>query len=245
MSPTYENIGINEVVARAKVQLLLTNTSDYDNFLEMAIFEAMGSLGLLSQLVKDECPLNVTDGIADLPKNFIKLIAVRADVNVDPDSNDPITSQFSQCGILLYADTPFLTSCGCNNGADGFAFNSWNFPYQSYQINKGRIYMNCPSGTITNAKIAYYGTNVDDKGKAVIFSRYERALFNYACWQFTLAHVKDYNQYVIETYAAIYRAQRSMLQAQDVRFKFENEAREIQNILSAFVVSRAVNFINS
>ena len=244
MQPRYQDIGINEVVARAKIQLKLQNTSDYDNFLEMAIFEAMGSLGVLSMLVKDECPLDFTDRVAKLPDNFIKLIAIRVDIKTDPNSNDPITTQIAQCGILLYADVPFMNRCGCNDGGF-FNFNLFNFPYQSFQINKGYVHLNGPSGTIANAKIAYYGTNVDEDGKAIIYSRYERALFNYACYMFTLAHSENYNQYIIEKYESIWKAQRSMLRAQDVRFSFETEAREIQNILSAFVVSRAVNFYNS
>lgn len=245
MSPRNLEISVNSVVARAKVQLNKTNTSDYDNFLEMMVFEGMGSLGLLSQMKKDECPLNVTDGIAKLPDNFIKLICIAADVNSQPIDNDPIANQVAQCGLLLYADVPFMNGCGCCDGDSGFWYNAFNFPYQSYQIVNGYVHMNCPTGTITNAKIAYYGTNTDKEGKDIIFSRYERALWNYACWMFTLANAKDYNQYVIENYADTYKAQRAMLKAQDVRFSFELEAREIQNIVSALVVSRSINFINS
>jgi hypothetical protein len=244
MNPRYEHIGIDQVISRAKVQLRLQNTSDYDSFLELMIFEAMGSLGVLSMLRKDECPLSITNGTAKLPDNFIKLIAITADINVDPDSNDPITAQLSQCGLMLYADVPFMNSCGCNTDG-GFAFNAFNFPYQSYQINNGYVHVNNPHGTIVNAKIAYYGTNTDKDGRAIIFSRYERALFNYACWMYTLANPEGFNQYIIEKYESIWVAQKSMLRAQDVRFKFELEAREIQNILSAMVISKAVNFINS
>lgn len=245
MNPRFEEIGIGQVVSRAKIQLNLTNTSDYDDFLEMMVFEAMGSLGVLSMLKKQECPLSITDGTAKLPDNFVKLIAIAANVNVDTESNDPITSEIAQCGLLLYADVPFMNSCGCNDGGNGFGFNAFNFPFQSYQLNNGYVHMNCPSGTVTNAHVAFYGTNTDKHGKAMIFSRYERALWNYACWMFTMAHAEDFNQYIIESYAAVWRAQRSMIGAQDVRFSFENEKREIQNILGALVISKAVNFINS
>lgn len=244
MTPRNEHISIGEVISRCRIQLRLTNTTDYNDFLELMIREAMGSLGVLSMLKKDESPLSIVNGVAKLPDNFVKLIAIVADVNADPESNDPITAQLSQCGLLLYADVPFMNSCGCN--ADGaFAFNAFNFPFQSYQINNGYVHINNPHGTITNAKIAYYGTNTDENGYAIIFSRYERALFNYACWMFTMTNPEKFNQYIIEKYENIWKAQKGMLMAQDVRFSFELEKREIQNILGALVVSRAINFINS
>lgn len=226
MNAQYENISIEEVIARTKVQLNLTHGSDYDDALSIFIYEGLSSLGVLSQLSKKQCSLSITNGMAQLPHGFVKLIAVRADII--NDTNDP-TANNTQCQYILYADQMFLNNCGCNETA------------QSFQINNGFIHFNS-SAQFANAQIAYFGLNVDEDGRHLIYSKYERALMNYACWMFALNHFDKYHQYIISTYESIWVAQKAKIKADDVRDNFELNKRDIQTILSALVTSRSVNF---
>lgn len=232
MQNRYETITVDSVIARTKAQLRLTHTSDYDSYLEMMVFEALDSLGGISQMVKKQCGITVSNGISKLPKDFVKLIGIRA--TVVQQTNDPIQAEFNRFNYLLYANTRFLNSCGVN--VDGVANGG-------YQINNGYIHMNCGDIVITDAVLAYYGINTDAEGRALIYARYERALSSYACYMYAMAYAENYNQYIIEEYKRTWQLQRSKLTGEDNAYDFQLEKRQIMNIWNALTVSRSENFL--
>src|SRR3990167_4297774 len=114
-SATFNTISVEEVIWRAKIQLRVQNTTEHDDYLEIMAVEALNSLNALSQLVKSNCCLNITGHSAELPKNFVRYLALKIKIESDT-TNDPIQNQlFSGCQMALYADTKFLSSCGCDS----------------------------------------------------------------------------------------------------------------------------------
>jgi len=236
MQPRYESVSIDEIISRAKVQLRLTHTSDYDSYLEMMVMEGFGSLGAYSQMVKKRCQITVTQGTAKLPSDFIKLIGIRA--NIVESTNDPIQGEFNQCNYFLYADTRFLSTCGC----DVSIFNG--VQNGGYQIVNGYIHFNAgDSIVISDCQLAYYGMGIDEKGRALIYSRYERALSSYACYMFTMAYSEKYNQYIIENYKQQWQLQRSKVRGEDMADNFRNEKRQIMDIWNSLVTSKTINYL--
>ena len=235
MTGTFSTIGLEDVISRAKIQLRLGNTTEYDDFFSICSYEALDSLNALSQLIKKQCPLTFEGSTAELPKDFVRYLALKLEI-ADSDTNDPINNQLlNGCQMFLYADTNFLNNCGCdtNNALD------WN--RGGFQINDGYIHLNS-SSEVTEATLAYLGVNVDKDGKTKIYERYERGIAAYICYKFTLAWSENYNQYVINEYKQEWMAQRSKLIGQDVAQSFQNDKREIQNIWGSMLVSKAVNY---
>jgi len=242
MTPRYEEISINEVIARAKMSLRLTNTNEHDSFLEILATEALDSLNAISQLVKKQCQITFTNNMAELPKSFIKLLALKIDSTNIADTNDPIANQLlNNISLAMYVDTKFLNSCGFNENFYGINNLS---PYnRGFQINNGFIHFNFSedTGQILTATLAYMGLNTDEDGNTLIYRRYERAVVAYLCYKFSLTWVESSNQYVIEKYNQEWVAQRSKMIGQDVANDYQNNKYEINKFFNSLLVSRTVN----
>lgn len=235
MNPTFAEIGMNSVLANAKVKLRIQNTTEHDSFLSMMTVEALESLNALSQLTKRNCSLIFTNGTAELPKDYVRYLALRIDIAND-DTNDPINNTLlNGCQSFLYSDTNFLSQCGCD------CTGSLNWNLGGFQILNGFIHMNTVS-EVTTSTLAYLGVNLDKAGNPVILQKYERAISSYCCYQFALTWSDKYNQYVIEEYKKTWQAQRGKIIGQDAAQSFQDDKREIQNIWNAMLVSRLVNY---
>lgn len=234
MTPIFSQISVEEVIARAKMSLRLSDSSS-DDFLAVLCYEALGSLNALSQLVKKQCSLTFEGQTAKLPVDFVRYLALRLDTAADT-TNDPIQNQLlNGCQMYLYADINFLTQCGC----DASGATDWN--RGGFQIVNGFIHLNS-NVEVLEATLAYMGLNVDDKGRGLIEERYERCLSAYMCYKFSLAWIDDTNQYVINEYKHEWMAQKSKMIGIDSAQSFQNEKRQIQNMWSAWLISPIVNY---
>jgi len=234
MTPTFSYIKVDEIVARAKMQLRLGDAS-HDDFLSVLAQEALNSLNALSQLVKKQVCLTFEGTTAKLPQDYVRYLALRLDTANDT-TNDPIQNQLlNGCQMYLYADTAFLTQCGC----DASGATDWS--RGGFQINAGYIHLNSEV-EVLEATLAYMGLNVDEDGKAIIEERYERGVSAYICYMFSLAWVEKTNQYVIEEYKNIWMAQRGKIIGRDAAQSFQVDKRSIQNMWGAFLISPIVNY---
>lgn len=224
-------ISIDEVIARTKMQLRLSDTSQ-DDYLEVLINEGLKHLDTLSLTTKKQKCICVSNGRAKLPCGLVKLLALRykatrydgKQVNVSP----------------VYIDKNFLRSCGVADDTLGLYEDYFN----SFQINDGFIYFS--SGlSIEEVEIAYLGYHTDDKDRVIIYELYERALTNYACFMFTMAYPENYNQYLIEKYQRTWIAQKNWIRGKDAKEDFENTKFQIGKIYNALLVSRELMTYNS
>lgn len=214
-------IKIDDVRERTKMQLRLQNTTEHDDYLDVLILEGLRNLNNLYQLGKFNCKLEIEDHKACLPKNFIRLIGFSLSCD---DGGGPI----------LYADTRFLTECQCDLDEPVFSYN------ETVQINKGYAYFRSDLN-IDEARIAYYGLNVDDFGNMVIYEDFERALTHYACWNFMMAYYEDYPMNLTETHRRNYVSQKGYLKGLAQAEDFNRNKREIQNIFKSKLVSNLYN----
>lgn len=210
MIALYNEISVEEIISRAKIQCRCANSTEYDSYFEIVIMEGLGALKILSKSVKKQCDITITDGTAELPKDFVRFLAFKATCNSDT--------------LITYADTTFLESCGCGI----LGMQNWT---DNVQINKGYIHFN-NNTSLENGILAYIGLNVDKDGKALIYERYERALFNYACWQYTQMYFEKFNQYIIDGYHQQWVASASRLKGEDNANSFQNDKWEIGQMIN-------------
>lgn len=231
MDGYYDEISIEEVIARTRMQLKL-NDGSWDSFLEVTIREALRELRAPSVIVKQQCTLEVVDGKAKLPSGFWRLLELR--LNNQPVT-DPITGvTTNQCYSYLYADTKFLSNCGCTtDGVLDFM--------KTFQIAKGYIWF--PDGTIAEeVQMAYMGYNVDEKGRTMIYAMHERALWNYACYMFFMTNPELANGMIIDQYNRTWIAQKSMVNGIGNEMLFQENKRLIQTFWNSLATSRLMNF---
>ena len=222
------------VIARIKADLRIMDTTEHDTYLEILLREGLGSVNAISQLVKDQCDLKVSDCKVELPKGLVKFIALRSKTWLPSDSTTD-TSSNPPCQRLLYADLDFLNSCGCST-------NGLNSYKSSFQINKNYIHFNDDDSQLDEVTIAYLGMWLDENKKPVIFERFERALTAYACWKFTRSWSDRYNQYVIDSYQREWVNQKDFLRGIAVSDEFNRNKREISEMMRAWIVSPIVNY---
>lgn len=232
MSGRYTEISIDEVISRVKMQLRLTNTTEWDDYFEVVIEEGLRSLRPLSMYKKNQCNIEVVNGKAKLPKGFCQLLGLRYNMPVVNGTN-PATN----CVTALYVDSKFLSNCGCTDIQDGPIFDYYN----GFQIVKNYIVWNTNIDD-TTMTLAYYGFNINEKGRLVIYEDYERALSAYACYQYALSWPDKYSQAVMDRYNQTWVNQRAKLRGEDVAFNFAIDKREVALTVRAMATSQFVNY---
>lgn len=161
----YQTISYEAVIASAKSMLNLEGTSDYDLFLESMIDEALRQINDLTMFEKQTCILDINDGIAQLPCNFMKLYGARFSVN-------------GNCSPIPYIERSFITSCGCD------AYPIWGNG-GGIEITGGNIvFHNAEALQSQQVSIAYLGRRTDEQGRPLMLVAHERAARAYACARF-------------------------------------------------------------
>lgn len=217
-------------VSVAKSQLKITDQDSDINFDRLAN-EAVRHLDCLSIMVKKECELKVSNGMAKIPNGYTKLIGIRVGNN-----------QCGWWGQMIYVDVPFLRSFGVET----------NYPYLCstqgmYEIQNGviMIYSN-PGGVdregvpipITDIRLSYWSFNVDSKGMMIGHDNYERAVAAYICYKYCLQNPEQYNQYIIEEYKQEWIAQKRFVKSVDSQNQFNNTKRQMASVMNAWISSK-------
>jgi hypothetical protein len=226
-----QTISVDEVIARTKMQLKLSDTSN-DDFIEVLINEGLKHLDTLSITRKFQKCLCIENGKAKLPCNFVKLLGIRyKTTNYDgkPINVSPV-----------YIDKNFLRSCNVPDST----LEVYDSLDDSFQINGGYIYFSSLT-EVQEAEIAYLGSNVDENDRMVFYEDYERALKAYACYQFTLAFIENYNQYVVEMYKREWVAQKNWVRGKDAVDEFNKTKFQMGKIFNALLVNRELMTYNS
>lgn len=242
MGLSYDQISTSDIIARAKMQLGISNTTDNDIWFETLANEAARHLDCLSVTVKRTCKLDIDGTSVCLPKGFKKFVALRfVDESLTPNnaSIQSITQNTSNIIITpampygfmdnaIYADLKFLTDCGTNN--DGL----WtDFP-ELFQIQNGSIFFHGKPMS-TTALISFMGLNVDENGMMLVFEDYERAIWNYICWMFCLQNFERYPANLREEYRMTWTAQKAWIKSEEVVQHFKDTKRQVSEWANALV----------
>lgn len=227
----YTEIGIDQVIARIKMQLRLVNTTEWDDYFEVVIEEGLRSLRPLSMYKKQQCKLEIVDRKGKLPAGFYQLLGIRYDLPVVGGEES------ANCVTALYVDKKFLSDCGCDT-ATGTIYD-YNM---GFQIVGQYVHWNTDISD-TTMTLAYYGFNLDENGRIVIYEDYERALMSYACYQYTMSWPDKYPVSLRAEYNAQWVNQRAMLRGEDVAFHFTIDKREVGNVFRALAIGQGVNYL--
>lgn len=236
MIPTYAKISIEQVIARAKIACNCENSTEHDSFFNIMIMEAMGELKILSQLIKRQCRITITEGRADLPVGFVQFLAMRGHCRQWTEEeleNNPMLTNSNYGNVILYCDTTFLNSCGCNT-------NGWNNWLPNVQINGNYIHFNDHT-SLTHADLAFMGLDVDENGNQIILQRYEVATSLYATWKYAEKYPAKYTQYQIASYQQQWIAKAARLKGEDVATGFRNDKFQIGGVVNSLLTSPLVN----
>jgi len=221
----YETITLEQVIMRAKGMFRIENTDD-DAWFYIWAEEAIRSLDTFSFYVKNQCVIQIRDDKAKLPKGLVRILAVWWDC----------------FNVPVYVDLPYLKLCDCNVG-------SLSNYRTTMQINKGHLlFYNLPSvkaidpitgapssepTTPTEANIAYIGYNLDENGEPVIYERYERAVWNYCCWMYSLQ-----NGINGDVYHRQWIASKKAIRSGDQREQFRNTKRQVGEWYNAWLTDK-------
>lgn len=243
---TYEQIPISNAVSRAKMQLGLGGTTDNDIWFETLADEAARHLGCLSLLVKKNCKIDIINGKAKLPCGFYKLLGLKFDIAFtdfipDPNNPPPAGANPNQGGNqypynpyyfdAVYADLKFLNDWGVD-GQTNFQ------PYQSvFEIIGNYIHFHSPPATGI-ATLSYMGWNKDEDGMIIIYENYERAIWNYICYMFTLQNSDRYPVSTRMDYRETWKSQKAWLKGEEVLEHFRNTKQQVQEWMKSPVVDK-------
>lgn len=232
----FTEITIDEVLARTKLQLRIVNTTEHDDYLQLMILEGCRHLSTLSLFIKKQCEIPIVDRKSKLPSDFYRLLGVRATALPLTNGNNPFLSAAGNCVTQIYVDNKFLNDCGCSiNGNITVDFNN------GFQINGGYIYWNSGIGT-TSANLAYLAMNTDENGRLLIYEDYERAISNYACYQFTLSYTDLYPVTLSDRYNRTWTAQKAWIKGNDAANDFQSNKNLMMSYMTSLIVSPVVNY---
>lgn len=217
MHGRYETISIEEIVAGAKMQLRLTNTSEFDDFLTLYVNEGTRNLNCLSLFVKNQCNLEIIDLKSKLPDGFQQLLGLRFSTTTAGDT------VFQN---MLYVDRRYINTS---------VPNTTNYE-DTFQIRNGFIHYNSDINA-TEATLVWLGLNIDEFDRLVVYADYERALRAYACYNYALAFHEDFKESTTQRYENTWKAQKSYIKGNDVLNDFKNRKYEMSKIFKAFLLS--------
>ena len=170
----YVNIPISQVRIGAKTGLSLMNDNSYDYAMDYYINEGARHLDNAAVFKPFGAKVYFENGVAKLPKNFVSLNGVKSLGSVE--------------GVPYYIDNiQYLTDCGCS------VDSRWTSRVGSANIYDGCIEIGIQDG---EACLIYNGYNTNKKGTTMFVPEVaERALRNYAQWQFGLSKPNMYPQF--------------------------------------------------
>lgn len=233
-------ISIDEVIARVKPQLRISNTSEYDLYLTMIISEALRHLDAVSLYVKRQCTLDIVDNKAELPIGFMKLIAMRFIGTTLV--NQVINGVMQQVSVpysqrIYYVDKQFLNDSSIPNSQLLCNFNN------TAQIINNYLVFNSDSVLTGTVELAFMGLNVDENGQILIYEEYERALASYACYMFTLAYPNELGVGISDRHYGVWVAQKAWIKGGAFKDQFQQNKLEIAAAICALVSDKTVNWI--
>jgi hypothetical protein len=234
----FTQISVEEVLARTKLQLRIVDTTEHDSYLQLMILEAVRALGTLSGFTKKQCEINIIDKKSELPKDFYRLLGIRATATPLSNGNNPFLSANSNCVTQVYVDKRFLNDCGCDITSNMTVdFNN------GFQIQNGFVFWNSDiNSSGAKATLAYLALNTDSSGRLMIYEDYERAVSNYACYQFTLSYPELYNVGISDRYKREWVAQKAWVRGNDAAASFQQNKHEVMAVMNSLLVSPIYNY---
>lgn len=198
-----EEIAIEQVVARAMIQARVSGPQaqlDFQIFAE----EAVNHLKCLSSYAEQEKIIDLVDGRGPLPCGFFKFLFMRTyDENGD-----------CCCGDAIYTDTIFRRCCNAP------IYPYYRDCYTLFKIINGQVHMHMPTD-VTRLHFTYLGLPKNDQNLTIIHARYERAIWNYIMWMYSMQPGSNIPKDDKAVYFQTWKAQKEMLGGEDIKNQWD------------------------
>jgi hypothetical protein len=188
-TPTYATTTEKAILAQARLELGLNDGTAEVLLLRRYLKQALKELRTPLMFKKDEQILTSTNGVFDLPDNFVSFTkggSIYITNGNIPDQDGGGFSNGSTNTYPLASNNPFYSFDPSNNTNP----SNW-FP--SFQVNDGMIYFS-PGSNVTEIAIAYNAVRTDADGYWIIPANYERTLVAYCKWKYSQTFFREYTQ---------------------------------------------------
>lgn len=156
------------VIARAKMELGIENTTDYDPYLLLKADEAMRQINDLSMFEFRTETVPMDSGTAPLPCGLVRVVAIWF---TDADGN--------RCTPAPYVHQEIVNYCDCDTSGCPILMG------HTYQINGNHIVFHSGSAmTASEVTVAFVGSRLDDNGQPCIPETHDRAVQAYIKWRY-------------------------------------------------------------
>lgn len=213
-------VSIKSVIASAKQQLRIANTSEHDAMLYRLADEAIGQVGSLDTFVKQTECFEIENYMFELPNGFVRPIALRLEGDNTMNTNSNVT----------YFNQEFLRQCQC----DDPEFRSYSDLQATGEIINGYWMFNTDIKA-SKAVMTYLARNLDEDCMMVMYENQERAVRSYISWNFTRTYYELYPPNISESYRQEWMAQRRFLIGEAYQRDYLNNRTQVGSIYRALV----------
>lgn len=213
-------ISLKSVIASAKQQIRIAQTTEHDAMLYRLADEALGQAGSLDTFVKQTECFYIEDYRFELPNGFVRPIAIRLEGGTTMDANSNV----------MYFNQEFIRQCQCDDP------EVRNYPdlQSTGQIVNGYWLFNTDVKA-TKAVMTYLSRNLDEDCMMVMYEHQERAVRAYICWNFTRTYFEMYPPNISESYRQEWISQRRYLIGEAFQREYLNNRTQIGSIYRALI----------
>lgn len=239
----YDTITYNQVIFFTKSYLGISNSTEYDNLIELFIDEAISSLNNLAQNIPRSCVKEIEGNYVKLPHGFNELLGVRfcelkqtteEVVNPNPTMFETENILFQP---LVYWNYKWLRDCQISDSELSKSTNGCaNGNIQgSMQIIDGNLVFNSNiSNDYSHVQIIFNGMNEDEQGRMVIYKRYQRAARSYVVGMMAKRFPELWGSLASDM--EVYKAQKRFIKGDDQEKHWHRNKFEVQKILHSLFV---------
>lgn len=213
-------ISLKSVIASAKQQLRIAQTSEYDAMFYRLADECLGQVGSLDTFIKQTECFEIEDYKFELPNGFVRPIALRLEGDNTMEYNSNVT----------YFNQEFIRQCQCDDP------EVRNYPdlQATGQIINGYWMFNTDVKA-TKAIMTYLSRNLDEDCMMVMYEHQERALRSYLSWNFTRMYFEMFPPNISESYRQEWMAQRRYLIGESFQREYLNTRTQVGAIYRALI----------
>lgn len=229
----FNMIPLSDAITEAKKRRRIGSTSDDDDILEIFAWNAVREIGALSSFVTKVEKIKVCNNRVELPRLCAKFLWFRICNDVQETAEDGLAKPTTFSNAIVYANIPFLNSCGGQMAGDYADATSF------VRINDGYLEFNNPTQyTFDHVLVAYIGYNTDEDGVFRISDTTKPAVVYRVCAEHALMS-KDYKEYDIYHRKAM--GAKNYARSIDWKTEFQNNIDQINAMFRAYNYSHVVS----
>jgi len=226
---TNSHLSVEAIIAQAKEELNMENTSGFDFYFEDRALEGIKELKSLETYVHREAILPIDeDFTARLPKDFVKFNDDKQDFIRFINGGETVI-----CPPVVYTGGSFFKCNFIDSATDSLGNNFTGVV--TVNISEDCIFFS-NNANFESVAIAYQGIrmNGDD---VFIPESHGRAITAYICWRFSRRFFKDFPQYNIASYQKEWSQGKRMLRGESVVNQVQNP---IEKARLSFIMNRVI-----